>query len=236
MRLNGEFVQYDPNEWHDGYDMTINVGLGTGDKTEQMQQLMMVMQDQMLMMQSGTPLVDPANLFKTRKRLIETLGFKQVGEFYTDPESPEMQQKMANQPPPPPPPEVQKTQMQIEADQQKFQAQSQMEQQKFQAQNEIDQQNAEREALQAQQKWQAEQEMAMRKAELDSQNAIEKAQIDAQARIEVERIRQAAETERVRLQAMQQEQEIISGLRSVAGRLDKLERTDGNQDEAVGTV
>lgn len=29
FRLRNEFVEYDPNEWRDFYDMTINVGLGT---------------------------------------------------------------------------------------------------------------------------------------------------------------------------------------------------------------
>ena len=29
FRLNGRFVQYDPQNWRDQYDMTINVGIGT---------------------------------------------------------------------------------------------------------------------------------------------------------------------------------------------------------------
>ena len=34
-RLNGKFVSYDPQEWRDQYDMSINVGIGTGDTMQQ---------------------------------------------------------------------------------------------------------------------------------------------------------------------------------------------------------
>ena len=35
FRLRNKFVQYDPQEWRDQYDMSINVGLGTGNKQQQ---------------------------------------------------------------------------------------------------------------------------------------------------------------------------------------------------------
>ena len=42
FRLRNNYVQYDPQEWRDGYDMTINVGLGTGDKEQQHAMLMQI--------------------------------------------------------------------------------------------------------------------------------------------------------------------------------------------------
>jgi hypothetical protein len=52
FRLRNQFVQIDPNEWRDGYDMTINVGLGTGDKNQQAAILQSIFEQQMMLAQS----------------------------------------------------------------------------------------------------------------------------------------------------------------------------------------
>lgn len=120
FRLRNEFVEYDPQEWRDSYDMTINVGLGSGDKDLQLRHLGAIFQSQMALAQSpfGPALIDPIKLYNTQARLVEAAGFKNVGDFWRDPakEPPPPQQ------PPPPPPQVLIKQMELQADQQKFQA------------------------------------------------------------------------------------------------------------------
>lgn len=120
FRLRNEFVEYDPQEWRDSYDMTINVGLGSGDKDMQLRHLGAIFQSQMALAQSpfGPALIDPIKLYNTQARLVEAAGFKNVGDFWRDPakEPPPPQQ------PPPPPPQVLIKQMELQADQQKFQA------------------------------------------------------------------------------------------------------------------
>lgn len=117
MRLNGGFTQYDPQEWRDGYDMTVNVGLGTGDNFEQMQYLQQIAAAQMAMMQSpmGGRIVNEANVYKTHARIAEKAGFKNPGEFWTDPT------QLPPRPPPPPPPEVIKAQAEMQFKQQDMQ-------------------------------------------------------------------------------------------------------------------
>ncbi len=40
--MRGKFVAVDPREWNNEYDMTVNVGLGTGNREQQIQDLVMM--------------------------------------------------------------------------------------------------------------------------------------------------------------------------------------------------
>jgi hypothetical protein len=80
-------VQYDPQEWRDGYDLTINVGLGTGDKEQNMlafQQIAMVQEK--LIGAGMSDLVTKDNIYKLAARMTENAGFKEVNEFFTEPQ------------------------------------------------------------------------------------------------------------------------------------------------------
>lgn len=100
-RLNGKFVEYDPQEWRDQYDMTINVGIGTGDVQQQSAFLMQIAQSQAAV--AGSPfaakLLSPKSVYNVQARLAENAGFKNPGEFWVDPDT------VPDQPPAPPPPD-----------------------------------------------------------------------------------------------------------------------------------
>lgn len=122
FRLRDKFVEYDPNEWRDGYDMTANVGLGTGDREQQMAVLQAITQSQaaLAMTPFGSLLITPKGVYNAQAKLVEQAGFKNVSDFFQDPGD--------KQPPPPqapPDPSIQIKQMELQADAQKFQAQSQ---------------------------------------------------------------------------------------------------------------
>ena len=120
-RLNGKFVSYDPQEWRDQYDMTINVGIGTGDTMQQSVFLQQMAGAQAMAMQSplAGKLITPKNIYNLQARLVENAGFKNVGEFWTDPGDGPIEL-----PPPPPDPKLQLKQMELQAEAQKFQAES----------------------------------------------------------------------------------------------------------------
>jgi len=106
MRLRGEWVNVDPREWKTQWDMTVNVGLGTNDKAAQAAQVGQIMAVQKEFIAAGkSHIVTDQNLYNTAKRLQETAGYKQEGEFFTPPNP--------NNPPPqpPPPPELIKAQL-----------------------------------------------------------------------------------------------------------------------------
>jgi hypothetical protein len=83
--------------------MTINVGIGTGDKQMQMAMLGTIEQAQGIAVQAGAMgmLITPQNLYNLQKRKVELAGFKDPNEFWTQPP-----QQMPPQPPPPPDPKV----------------------------------------------------------------------------------------------------------------------------------
>lgn len=104
FRLRNEFVQYDPQEWRDGYDMSVTVGLGTGNRQEQAGHLMLIAQKQeALLMAGGLNIVTPKEYYATLAKIVENAGMKNVQDFFIDPTEALQQQQMNPQPPPPDP-------------------------------------------------------------------------------------------------------------------------------------
>jgi len=150
VRMRGEFVEFDPRTWANQYDVAINVGLGAGNRQEQMAMLSMVLAKQeQLIAQYGpaNPYVSPAQYRGTLGRMVEIAGFKDSAEFYK-PITPEQDQMLSNPPPQQQqmPPEVQalmaKTQAEIQANQAKAQADMQLQQQQMQIDSQMAQQKA----------------------------------------------------------------------------------------------
>lgn len=191
FRLNGTFVAYDPQEWRDGYDMTINVGIGSGDQVQQSQMLQMMAQAQFALMQTPMArLVDPQNVYNLHARIIENAGFKNPGEFMTDPKN------APPAPPPPPDPKMQIEQMKLQADAQKFQASSQADIQKYQAdlqrQMQVDQNRQEYEARQKQMEIEQQAQLEALKEQYKERARIEqmafdkwKAELDANVKLAI---------------------------------------------------
>ncbi|HQR98151.1 MULTISPECIES: hypothetical protein [unclassified Polaromonas] len=197
FRLRNKFVQMDPNEWRDSYDMTANVGLGTGDKEQQTIVLQAIAQSQagIAMSPFGKLLVTPKGIYNAQAKLVEHAGFKNVGDFWQDPgdKQPEPQQ-------PPPDPAIQLKQMELQADAQKFQATSQQETQRisFEAQakareqantlmlqQQNDERDAQRELAKAQYQAQldrAQIELDRYKTDRDNETRIQVAMINQQGR------------------------------------------------------
>lgn len=126
MKLRNKWVPVDPSSWNDRRDVTVSVGLGTGNKDQMLQHLMMIGQAQAQGMAIG--IATPKNIYNAAVKLTQNAGFKQPDEFWTDPEK--------NPMPPAPNPEAEKAkadmakeQMKLSADAQKFQAQAQMDEQ-----------------------------------------------------------------------------------------------------------
>jgi hypothetical protein len=110
IRLRGKWVDVDPRAWTDGFDMSVSVGLGTGNKDQQVMHMMALMQldEKIVMLQKGVqgPLLDASGIYKKLEKLVQAMGMHSVEPFYTDPESPKGQAAMqaaANQPPQPTP-------------------------------------------------------------------------------------------------------------------------------------
>jgi predicted GNAT family acetyltransferase len=96
VRLRGKYVSIDPREWTNGFDISINVGLGTGNKQEQMAMIAMVLGKQEEILKTAginNPLVSLTNYRQTLGRFIEAAGFKDSNEFFME-ITPEQEQQM----------------------------------------------------------------------------------------------------------------------------------------------
>lgn len=192
-RLREQFVEFDPNEWADEYDMTCNVGLGTGDRDQMLAMLNRTFQTQMGLMQTpvGAAMVTPTQIYNTQAKMLDITGCKNVGDYFTQPPPGPL-------PPPPPaqPPyqvqieqmrqqgEAQKVQFETQADMQRFQIEQQGKLQAVQMQYEKEAQNDKRDF----QKWQW---------EAESKERIELAKIQAKRESDIESNRTSIITARI---------------------------------------
>lgn len=127
IRLRGEFVAIDPRTWANEYDISVNVGLGAGNRQEQMAMLAMVLQKQEQILGAygmANPYVSPAQYRNTLGRMVEAAGFKDSAEFYK-PIPPQMDQQLSQHQQPQPNPQVQIAIAQVQADIQAKQAKAQ---------------------------------------------------------------------------------------------------------------
>ena len=169
FRLSNNFVQYDPQEWRDGYDMSINVGIGTGDRMAQAAYLQQIAQAQFALLQSplGGRVVTEANIYATQARIAENAGFKNPGEFWTDPS------QMPPPPPAPPDPKMQLEMAKVQAQQQEAAAKRQDDAYRFQAEQRaqmtVDQNRQEWEARQKQMELQQEAQLEQIRKSFEAQ-------------------------------------------------------------------
>ncbi len=171
FRLRGDFVRYDPNEWRDQYDMTTNVGLGTGDKQQQIGFFQNLMQMQMGLAQSpfGQLMIAPQNIYNTVAKMVELGGQKNVGDFVNDP------QGRPIQPPGPPP--------QLAIEQAKMQQTGQIKQMELQHKAQADdlqrRQQAELELIRQQAQQQTDANRQAMEAQMHRMKLQQEAQLDA---------------------------------------------------------
>lgn len=185
VRLRGQWVDIDPSTWDHEMDMEVMVGLGTGDKTKQVQQLitMLTQVDTPLAAAQGGmggPILTASNIYNKVSRLTEAMGFKTSDDFYTDP---------STQPPPQkqPDPKMMEAQGKLALQKQKQEADLQHTQQKAGLQAQLEQQKAETDA-------QREREQAQADMATDRMHAQNQAQLE-QMRLQAETMR-----EQIRLQ------------------------------------
>jgi len=194
VRMRGEFVEFDPRTWANQYDVSINVGLGAGNRQEQMAMLSMVLAKQeQLIAQYGpaNPYVSPAQYRSTLGRMVEIAGFKDSSEFYK-PITPEQDQMLSNPPPQQQqvPPEVQaimaRTQAEIQSNQAKAQADIQLKQQQMQIDMQMSQQKAA-----AEMQMMREKELAKLQLEREKQQAyfaMKQQEFEAEAQLKAMKI------------------------------------------------
>jgi len=159
VKIAGTWISFDPRTWRQSMDCTVNVGLGTNDKTQMLAHLMQLLQIQQTLVKEGqgTPyamMVTPQNTYDLLDKIQENSGLRH--SYFTDPrqfnpqQMQQMQQAQQNNP--------KMIEAQANAQAAKFQAQAEMElaQQKNQLEMQLEQQRHQAEMERDNQKFQAE--------------------------------------------------------------------------------
>jgi len=128
IKINNDFVPMNPRQWVNRYDVSVQVGLGTGnvDQRTEILQRVLAVQEKMIM-QGGMNMVMPQNIYNTLEQYLQNSGYKDASPFFNNPN---------NQPPQPkeqkPDPALQLAQQDIELRRQKAMADLELQQKKLQ--------------------------------------------------------------------------------------------------------
>jgi hypothetical protein len=136
----------DPREWDTEFDMTVTVGLGTGNRSQQLQgmQFLLNVDNNIIQLQKGIsgPLLTAENLYNKLDKVCQYMGLKGADTFYTDPATQPPQQQQPKQPPDPTVAkaqiDAQSKQMQLQADGEKLKMEQALDMQKTQLQIQSD--------------------------------------------------------------------------------------------------
>jgi hypothetical protein len=173
VRLRNQWVQVDPREWKSRSDLTIDVGLGTGGKQQELANLMQLMNIQVQALEGGkSNLVTDKNLYNSAKEYVKLIGKKDVDTFFSDPEAVDEQTGEPLNPPPEPPPdpkmlEVQLKQQELEMKGQELAQKAQLDQMADERKAEIERIQAEADIATQDRKAQTELQLAQQKFELE---------------------------------------------------------------------
>jgi hypothetical protein len=200
VRINGQWVDVDPREWTNQYQVSVNVGMGTGNKDRQAAMLSQLQQVQERM--AGAGLVPAPAVVALVRKLAGAMGVDQAETYFPDAPPPQ-----PGQPPLPVLIEQMKGQQRMQEVQIGAQAKLQEVNANLQLQAANDQRDAERAQQQAAMdaqlqamKTQAEEAAAVRSAELERY----KAELQAQTQLQIAAMSQPAHMDLSGIQRMEQ--------------------------------
>jgi hypothetical protein len=87
VKLRGKWVQVDPREWHNRFNMTVTVGLGTGSQSAVLQSAMGIMEIQGGMLKSGLMgrVLTEQNVFHAARKYAKAAFPRDYELMFTDP-------------------------------------------------------------------------------------------------------------------------------------------------------
>jgi len=164
IRLRNKWVEVDPREWKARKDLSISVGLGAGNKDQQLVHLTSILQMQKEAIAVG--LTNPEKIYNALAKLTQNAGFKNPEEFWVNPANTPEQEGQQDKP----------SEAEI-----MVQGQLQIEQQKAQAQMMQEQERSKNDIIIEREKIIAQAELEKFKAQLKAETDLAIAQIKAQA-------------------------------------------------------
>ena len=200
VQMRGKWVTINPKEWRDRTDLSVRVGLGTGNQEEQRQKLGILAQMQGHLLQAVAAAPPPVyeRMYAMFEDTAKSMGIEIPQKYAITPMSQEHQQimQMAHSQPNP---EMMKVQADMQAQQARIQADAQLSQMEMKMQAQVDahrqqveseqQRNRMMMEMQLQQvKQQMQMDLERERARLKAEVDILIAKIDAQAKLDAAQI------------------------------------------------
>ena len=179
VRLRNEFVAIDPQEGNSGFDVIVNVGLGTADDEQKIAFLQAIASKQETILQTlgaDNPICDLSQYVNTLRQITEIGGFKDANQFFKAPQAVQMQmqqQKAEKEGQPQQNPVMQ-------AEMMKAQAEIEARKMKIEADIELARQKAIADIQLAREKMNAELEMRRQELGMEAELRMAKAVTDAE--------------------------------------------------------
>ena len=179
VRLRNEFIAIDPQEGSSGFDVIVNVGLGTADDEQKISFLQAIAQKQETILQTlgaDNPICSLPQYVNTLRQITEIGGFKDANQFFNAPQAVQMQMQQQQQ-------EKEGQQQQnpvMQAEMQKAQAEIEARKMKLEADIALAREKASADIQLAREKMQAELEMRRQELTMEAELRVAKAVTDAE--------------------------------------------------------
>jgi hypothetical protein len=175
IRLRNKWVEVDPREWKARKDLSISVGLGAGNKDQQLMHSNIYLK-YAKRSYPNAGLTSPEKIYNALAKLTQNAGFKNPEEFWINPANTPEQEGQQK-----PDPQETLIQGQLAIEQQKAQSDMQLSQQKAQAQLAQEQERSKNDIIIEREKIMAQAELERFKAQLKAETDLAIAQIKAQS-------------------------------------------------------
>ena len=175
VRIRNQWVNIDPREWKNRKDLSISVGLGAGNKDQQLMHLNTILQMQKEALAVG--LTDPEKIYNALSKLTQNAGFKNPDEFWINPANTPEQEGT------PPDPTTMAIQGQLAIEQAKAQGDLAIAREKAEANLEQEQLRSRNDVIIEREKIAAQAELERFKAQLKAETDLAIAEIKAQTDI-----------------------------------------------------
>ena len=89
IMVSGQPFIIDPTQWKYKTDCVIDIGVGGGERQERIQNLNYIYEQQKLLKEFGSPLVDEAKMYATLDKITQQIGLHGAETYFNDPEQPD---------------------------------------------------------------------------------------------------------------------------------------------------
>lgn len=169
LRIKGKFMAFDPSTWDPDMDISVAVGLGTGNRTRLLavyQQILSLQQQFVTAFQKNSP-VRLSNIIYTCHKMVEAAGLEAPERFFGTEDDARKAEKAIMEEKPQPSPEAQK----LELEKQKAQAKMALDKQKAQTE-------AQRKA------WEAQSDAALEEMKIKGQLALKVQEMEGEKQLD----------------------------------------------------